>query len=412
MEQPLHSRVPIMATPFSRTSRALSADNSRRSGLLAVGLGTVLITWLAWFTLARVTVHEVTSQARLEVARAAHEVQAPVAGTIVRSNLSIGQEVQADEVLVELDASMERLRLREEEARVATLTRQLEVIAAERMALTDVAGLGKQALAAAQAEASARLREAEASSRLASEQAGRLQKLHDTGQLSKAEYERARAQAKQRRAAADAAASAMESLSLSGQTKEGERRARLAELEREIAVLEGELEQAKASAEVLAKEIDLRKIRTPVAGRVGGVLQTQIGAWVEKGTTFGSVVPAGDIKVVAYFRPQAALGRVQPGQRAKVRLQGFPWSQFGSVLATVERVATELRNGAIRVELRVDQVSSRIHLQHGLPGTVEVEVEEVAPVVLVLRAAGQLLAEPLSSPVEVTTSESVDDAKS
>jgi hypothetical protein len=90
-----------------------------------------------------------------------------------------------------------------------------------------------------------------------------------------------------------------------------------------------------------------------------------------------------------------ALGRVQTGQPALLRLDSFPWTQYGSLAATVASVASEVRDGRVRVELMVaSEPTARLPLQHGLRGTVEVEVEQAAPATLVLRAAGQLLASP------------------
>jgi hypothetical protein len=64
----------------------------------------------------------------------------------------------------------------------------------------------------------------------------------------------------------------------------------------------------------------------------------------------------------------------------------------------VRRVASEVRDGRVRVELGVaPDAASRIPLQHGLPGTVEVQVERLAPATLVLRAAGKLLARPVAA---------------
>jgi pyruvate-ferredoxin/flavodoxin oxidoreductase len=98
------------------------------------------------------------------------------------------------------------------------------------------------------------------------------------------------------------------------------------------------------------------------------------------------------------FLPPAALGRIRPGQPARLRLQGFPWTQYGSIGAMVSDVASEVRDGRVRVELVIDpRAASPIPLQHGLPGTVEVEVERVSPATLTLRAAGQLVAAPRSA---------------
>jgi membrane fusion protein, adhesin transport system len=93
---------------------------------------------------------------------------------------------------------------------------------------------------------------------------------------------------------------------------------------------------------------------------------------------------------VAEFAPDAALGKIHPGQNAVVKLEGFPWAQFGTLSARVARVAGEIRDGKVRVELAVKApAGSRITLEHGLPGSVEVEVEQISPALLLLRSAGR-----------------------
>jgi hypothetical protein len=64
----------------------------------------------------------------------------------------------------------------------------------------------------------------------------------------------------------------------------------------------------------------------------------------------------------------------------------------------VERVANEPRDGRIRVELALRPFSrSRLPLQHGLPGLVEVEVERVTPAALVLRTVGKVFERSVSA---------------
>ena len=116
---------------------------------------------------------------------------------------------------------------------------------------------------------------------------------------------------------------------------------------------------------------------------------------MREGEKLGAIVPDGKLAVIAQFPPPAALGRVRSGQAARLRLQGFPWMQYGSVNATVTRVAGEVRDNSVRVELAVAGPSpGAIPLQHGLPGSVEVEVERVTPAELLLRSAGRMLASP------------------
>ena len=150
-----------------------------------------------------------------------------------------------------------------------------------------------------------------------------------------------------------------------------------------------------ATIKRLEDEVDRRLIRAPVSGRLGEVASVRVGSVVREGEKLAAIVPTGTLRIVATFQPPDALGRIQPGQSAQLRLEGFPWTQFGSVPATVTGVASEVRDGRIRVELAVNPHSTpRIHLQHGLPGTVEVQVEQVSPASLVLRMVGRLGAKP------------------
>jgi membrane fusion protein (multidrug efflux system) len=95
---------------------------------------------------------------------------------------------------------------------------------------------------------------------------------------------------------------------------------------------------------------------------------------------------------VAFFDPATAAGRVRTGQTARLRMFGFPWTKYGMLQAEVDRVGNEPRDGLIRVELVLRSPQrTNIPLQHGLPGSAEVEVERVSPFALVLDAAGRFL---------------------
>jgi membrane fusion protein (multidrug efflux system) len=75
-----------------------------------------------------------------------------------------------------------------------------------------------------------------------------------------------------------------------------------------------------------------------------------------------------------------------------MRLDGFPWAQYGSIDATVSRVATEIRDGVVRIEFTPAHIGNPVGImQHGVPGVVEVAIERAAPAFLVFRAAGLLL---------------------
>jgi membrane fusion protein (multidrug efflux system) len=106
------------------------------------------------------------------------------------------------------------------------------------------------------------------------------------------------------------------------------------------------------------------------------------------------ILPGEKLHVIAEFLPTLAFGKLKPGQPARVKLNGFPWMQYGTVAAQVSRVAGDIRDGHVRVELALaSPTNPRIPLQHGLPGSVEVEVEHISPAALLLRSVGRLAGE-------------------
>ena len=113
------------------------------------------------------------------------------------------------------------------------------------------------------------------------------------------------------------------------------------------------------------------------------------------GTQVAVVIPAGDLRIEAHFPAATAAGRLKPGQPARLRLDGFAWTAFGTAQAEVTRVGTEPREGRLPVELALSWLPPGVPAEHGLTGLVEVEIERVRPVVLLLRAAGARLPAPL-----------------
>jgi membrane fusion protein (multidrug efflux system) len=253
----------------------------------------------------------------------------------------------------------------------------------------------QQAARVALDEARAQFQEALARAQFATEEATRSMRLHARGLLAELDLLRVQAEAQRRQATANSLQLAIDRLQREQQTRQSDRKAQLDRLKREITQLEGQRTTITAMLKRLAHEIERRHIRAPVAGRLGEVATLQIGTFVKAGDKLGAVVPAGSLTAVAEFLPAVALGRVRAGQPARLRLDSFPWTQYGSLAMTVSHVASEVRDGRVRVELTVAaEPQARLPLQHGLRGTVEVEVEQAAPATLVLRAAGQLLATP------------------
>jgi membrane fusion protein (multidrug efflux system) len=376
--------------PFLRSRQTLAGETTRDWLLGATGVVLLLAAWLAWLVLARIPVYSVSDEARLESAATPRKVQAPVAGSVVARRAELGSRVAAGDILFEIAAELERARMTERESDLTSVGAQLRALDEQRLRAEQVLEGERNAALASRAEARARVDESRAAAEYAEQEARRAEELHASGLLSSSERDARLAEATQRSAAADREAQSLRRLEAQLEAEAQSRQGEIAELERELERLRGAQSQAGAAIQGLAADLERRTVRAPVDGIVAEIAELGSGAVVEEGDELATIVPPGEVAVVAHFSPSEALGRVRAGQRCRVRLQGFSWMRYGVLEARVERVASEARSGRVRVEARlVGDASAAIPREHGLPGVLEVEVERVSPVDLALRAAGR-----------------------
>jgi membrane fusion protein (multidrug efflux system) len=380
-----------MSSPFSRSLRAIESERTRSWRPFAVA-AALLLGWTGWFLLAQVPLYETSSSARIESVDAAHPVDARMAGRAIRVDLPVGARVRAGDVLVELEADAERLARDEARARLAALTPEIAAVrlevAAEERAIADE----RRASTVAVLEQRAIVREAQAAADLASDEARRTARLLVNGIVTVADDQRARAAMEQRRAAAEAAGAALARVEQEQKTRESDRVVRIQRLRSTLTRLEGEAATAAATVRRLEYDVERRVLRAPIDGRIAeAAADLRVGAVVDEGDRLAAIVPEGLMRVVAQLPPASAIGRVRPGQPALVRLLGFPWAEYGTVRASVARVAAEVRDGSVRVELDVGALPETLPMTHAIPASVEIEVERVRPAWLVLRTLGGLL---------------------
>lgn len=382
-----------MGVAFSRTTRALHGDRSLGSRL-AIGIAVLLLlAWALWFAFGKVTVYEVSRAARVEVSSSSREVSSIRDGRLVATGLYIGRRVRAGEVLAQLDSEPQKLMLAEAEARLAAFPAHVEGLRKQLVAM-DLAGSGaKQARAAAIASAQARTRAAKASAEFDIELARR-QRL-DAQNGGAAAIDAARAEAEARRAAAARDATRHDEGRIVGEAvaRNASIAGDAAQLSAALEGAKGELAAQQAQVAQLRYEVEARMIRAPADGVIGSIMSVRLGEAIRTGASLATIVPEGDLHIVAAFDPAKGLGRLSVGQPARLRLDGFAWTQYGDFQARVVRVAGESSGDALRVELTTARWANRgLPLRHGMTGQVEVAIEEVSPAILVLRAIGQMLA--------------------
>lgn len=379
-----------MSASFSRTRRTLAGDAVLPSGwVLAVAAG-LAVAWVAWAVLAEVGLWVRTDRARLEASARPYTLESPAVARVESLHVGLGDRVEAGAVVVQLDAGPEQRAADAARARRAAISRQLESTVAELDESASALAAARSGLAEERTEAEARLREAAAAAELAAAEARRAADLAGRGVIGRAELEAATAQAEQREAQRAALATRIEVIGWRERAAVADREAAIAALERERRRLAGELAAAAHEIERLEREVERLTVRSPVSGTIGQIGELPPGSVVDEGELVATVLPEGGLIAVAHFDPASALGRVRPGQDARLRLHGFPWTQYGTVKARVRRVAAADDGSAVRVELELDPPrAGGPPLEHGLPATAEVMVERLSPWRLLLRAAGR-----------------------
>jgi multidrug resistance efflux pump len=379
-----------MTLAFSRSLRALDSDRSFGStgfwlAILALGLA-----WTVWFMQARVQVLASADNARIEVSQTGHRVQAAISGAVTASHQALDRSVKRGDVLLELDSSAQRSEL---EQRLADLrTGQLERAALEReiSALQRVQSDQEEATRTHLEEAELRREQAQALSLFRDSESQRNIALGELGALSTAAARKSVADAEQQRREAQLSAAAIERVRADRDVLAAERSEQLSALRKQLAALQGRLTTLEGAIASCRREIARRSIRAPIDGQLGDVAAFTVGSFVHEGDTLSTIVPAGPLRMIAEFSAAQAVGRIRAGQSARMRVAGFPWTAFGTLHAVVARVAVEVRDGRVRVELAVDRRSlPQIVLRHGLTGSVEIELERVSPATLAWRAAGR-----------------------
>ena len=332
-----------MAAHFSQTARVLASDSPRAAHIAWLVSGSLLVAWTAWSCLASVNVFQVSQRARLEVRQASHEIDALIAGQMATTSLSIGRDVVAGEVLVELDSARDRLRLAEERARMSGLEGRREALQREIFSLQQAKIEDVETALAAVSVAQAHVQEAQATidfSRGAEERVGQLLSV---GAGARVDALRAAAETQKAVATQKSWLAEAQRIEREARSKAFQNDAQIASLQHTLAGVDGDIGTSRSTIARLQTELEKYLLRAPISGRLADVGPSRVGSYVAEGQKLATILPPGDLIIVADFPPSVALGRIQRGQNARMRLDGFPWAQYGTLAAAVTNVAGEIR---------------------------------------------------------------------
>src|SRR5215831_9879946 len=201
---------------------------------IVAGLLLVLAGLSAWGVLARVPVYMVARHTPLTLDQALQVVMTPVIGQVRVTHLQVGREVEAGDILVALDSTAQRLQLEEAQQHLGALEAHRTARRQEGAALEAAWQATAQAAQATQAEAQSRHDDAVRALQVAQEKVQRLGLLSPLADLQA------------QKTAVETTHRSLQQLAYAQQVQAAEWGARLAQHQREVVVLEGDLVVAKA----------------------------------------------------------------------------------------------------------------------------------------------------------------------
>ena len=254
----------------------------------------------------------VTATGELQAKGAERPIKAPVAGVISGIQVKEGQNVQAGQVLVQFDPEVNNKRL-------TSLTQQQLLEQRRLLEQTQVFKAREQSLLAKVASLRATLQtEKTILGRISplALQGGiqMVQFLQQKNRLQELQAEIAQTEANRREVQSEALKARQEILR------------ELSNLERQV------VETQKAR--------DYEQLRSPVKGRVFDLVPSSPGYAAANGETLLKVIPDGAMEAKV-FLTNADVGFVKPQMQAQVRVDAYPFTQFGDIPGVLKAIGEE-----------------------------------------------------------------------
>jgi membrane fusion protein (multidrug efflux system) len=378
-----------VATPFSRTLRALNGDGPRHVRGIVVVL-VLLSGWLVWALAGRVSIVAVSKRARFESRRAVRQIAIPTNGRIVAINIALGQEVKRGDVLLQLDSSDATIRRAKALADIDHLRRRVDAFNAQIVATRDLALAQTNAAAAKLRQARESRIEAAHLAEIESAKADRLGRLGQQGLVPPSDAAEARSRADAERAKGRGLAAAEDEVAREQAEAVAAAEAKVRALESDRIELQSQLAASESAVQQADIDIERLRVRAPADGRIGSSAELRPGAWVLEGAVVASIIPVEPMEVAAWFGLDD-MPLLRTGQNAWVWLEALGRGGRRRFAAKVTGIERDPSGTDFRVTLRLAAMPpASAAIDQGFPATVTVDVQCLSPFDVLLRAAGML----------------------
>jgi len=154
--------------------------------------------------------------------------------------------------------------------------------------------------------------------------------------------------------------------------------------EKELAQFRIDLEESKQNLDNLVHQWEEKYLVTsPVKGKITFTSVWSENQEVKNGDLIGTVIPEGDLNIVAKaIVPAAGFGKVEVGQRVNIKLAGFPYMEFGMLKGCVRSISLvpEGKGYVADIELTGGMNSSyreNLKFIHQMDGTAEIITKDL-----------------------------------
>jgi len=336
-----------------------------------------MLVWLAVAFAVAMPVTVSSVDGRVVSATDPMEISSTSDESVVALPFKLGDQVAANDLLVEFDSLALRLRLEEHRERVAGLEQELasieqEIVSSSQAGLNELDSYDRaqERLQAQMGESRAQLEHAVTAERLYGE-------LRSERRIDALKYSQARADLERSRMTVQAQQAESDELLANRRLAANRSATHQAQLAREEAQLRGAIAELQPQIRGLRSQIDEQTVRAPFAGEIGAAARVTLGRSIPPGEWMMTLVPTKEFEFQATFSAREAAGRLVVGQPARIRFHALPWTEYGTMDASVLRVGSEERGGTVRVDFRLDPESSLSgHLGHGLKGQIVVQIDK------------------------------------
>lgn len=304
-----------MNNPDSDSNLVPEADappvDRRRTMLLRLGLviGLCAAAWTGWYLLFQ---RGMASTDNAYVGADAAVITPRIAAAVVEVRVADTQQVNAGDILVQLDNADARIALASAEAALRQARQRfLQAQANDRSLDAKVSGA-----IADIGQARARLAASEADLRRAEDALARRRGLADSGAISGEELAQAQAAAATARANVNAARSAVNAAEAGRAAASGSAQANAIITSGGAIEADPDIVAAKARLDAARLTLERTVIRAPIAGVVSQ-RQVQVGQQVAAGTPLMRIIPVTQVFVDANLR-ETQLRNIRIGQRARL----------------------------------------------------------------------------------------------